>query len=106
MLCELTFKTRPQVVLVILDPFYSFVYRLRIEATNTALSFPTTLNEYWTSKKGRNIRTVLVNYAKSKNLDPLRAETWYSISRKTLENAQVIKRNLIYLIYLMPFFIG
>lgn len=42
---------------------------------------------YWNADEGRNVREFLDNYAKARNLDPLRAETWYNFAYKDLQDA-------------------
>lgn len=64
------------------------VLTFELEATKTALNFSTS-SEYWTSKRGRNTRVLLENIARSKNMDPLLAQTWYSIPRQLVMDVQV-----------------
>lgn len=57
---------------------------------------------YWTSEKGRNMREFFENIARRRNLDPLVADTWYSISRSEIKDLQarnkiiVLKKILTY----------
>lgn len=64
------------------------IYSIK-EETNLALGMSTSLSEYWKSKRGRHTRMVLENFAKGKNLDPLLAETWYSIPRQSVMGIHV-----------------
>eukprot|EP00026_Physarum_polycephalum_P001974 Phypoly_transcript_01978.p1 GENE.Phypoly_transcript_01978~~Phypoly_transcript_01978.p1 ORF type:complete len:752 (+),score=127.08 Phypoly_transcript_01978:45-2300(+) len=45
-----------------------------------AKNYVTKPKGYWTDESGKNLRNFFEEFAKSKNLDPLLAETWYSIS--------------------------
>lgn len=62
---------------------------IELESANKALNYPQVNNEYWATERGRTTRTVLANIAKRRNLDPLLAETWYSIPRQSVLHEQV-----------------
>jgi signal peptidase I len=43
---------------------------------------------YWTGKKGKNMRLFLEKFARSRNMDPLLPDTWYSIPRRAIESTK------------------
>lgn len=44
---------------------------------------------YWLADKGKNMRTFLEDFARSRNLDPLLAETWYNTPFKVIKKLKV-----------------
>lgn len=44
---------------------------------------------YWTAEEHANMRRLLEDFARQRNLDPLSSETWYSILRKFIINQNV-----------------
>lgn len=61
-----------------------------VESSNAVIKLSPTTTEYWTSKRGRSARVMLEEIAKSRNLDPHYAETWYSIPQSLVMGLQVI----------------
>ena len=55
------------------------------------MGFSTKPVRYWTAERGKNLRMVLENYARSKKLDPLLAATWYNIPRLELVENNVCR---------------
>ena len=54
-----------------------------------SLEFKAKPQGYWTSPEGRNARRLFEGIAKRRGLDPLSAETWYSLARHELESEKV-----------------
>lgn len=54
------------------------------------------MNFWNTEYNSENAKAYLVNFAKSKNLDPLIADTWYNISGELLQQRVLIIIRFIY----------
>lgn len=66
---------------------------LSLAITSKALSFPSSYLDYVASDSGRNTRLLFETFAQSRGLDPLVAETWYSIPRLSIFDIRVGPRN-------------
>lgn len=45
---------------------------------------------YWTTGKGKDMRSFFEKFARNKGMDPLVPETWYSITRSDIEKIKVL----------------
>ena len=53
------------------------------------MGFVENLKGHWVVNNNSNVRLLLIKFVESKGLDPLVPETWYSISRKSVEEFAV-----------------
>lgn len=61
--------------------------------TGKSLGFAPKPQGYWQTANRKNIRLFLENFAKKRNMDPLIAENWYSISTSEF-TLEVIEKNI------------
>ena len=64
----------------------SFIY---FSDHSQVLSTPPKPKAYWTSEKGKNMRLMLENFAKSNNFDPLVPDNWYSMTIQDFSRMKV-----------------
>eukprot|EP00026_Physarum_polycephalum_P002518 Phypoly_transcript_02525.p1 GENE.Phypoly_transcript_02525~~Phypoly_transcript_02525.p1 ORF type:complete len:833 (+),score=92.99 Phypoly_transcript_02525:54-2552(+) len=71
-------------------------YQLLNNASLTAIKAPAKPVGFWSSEKGKNMRLYLEKFARSRNLDPLLASSWYSVNRRTFMKLKGAKSILGY----------
>ena len=59
---------------------------------------------HWIANQYSNVRSLLIKFAQSKGLDPLLPGTWYSISRRSVEESAVITSPPLIISYLFCWF--
>lgn len=63
---------------------------LNTEVSHSAAGFRTQPGGYWQVERGKNLRVFFEDYARSNNLDPRNADTWYRLSWKDVLGLKVL----------------